>query len=243
MRKRIAWITAVFLVVVAASVVAWSQDEKPGGENRWQGQHPSGMQGRGQFGGPEEHRFRGREFRFGGEGPRGGFEGRRMMGHRGHGGFGGGRGLLGLANNPRVRAYLNLTDAQVTRLHEIGVESEKATIRTRADLELRGIELHELLRADNPDHDVIIGKVQEVSDLRGQMAKQHMETRLTARSVLTPEQIKKVKTFMEGGGRGGPGGPGGERPMDRRGGQGRRPGAPGAPPAPPAHPSNPPATQ
>jgi hypothetical protein len=99
------------------------------------------------------------------------------------------------------------------------------------------------LRADNPDHDAIMRKVQEVSDLRGQMAKQHMETRLTARSVLTPEQIKKIKTFMEGGGRGGPGGPGGERPMDRRGGQGRRPGAPGAPPAPPAHPSNPPATQ
>ena len=166
-----------------------------------------------------------------------------MMGGREGGGFGGGRGLLHMADNPRVRAYLNLTDQQVTSLHQISVESAKASIRTHADLELRRIELHELLRADNPDHDAVMRKVQEVSDLRGQMAKQHMETMFTARNVLTPEQIKKVKAFMEGGGRGGPGGPEGERPTERHGGPGRRPGGPGAPPAPPAHPSNPPAAQ
>jgi Spy/CpxP family protein refolding chaperone len=236
MRQRIAWVTAVFLVVLAASVVAWGQDERLGGENRWQGQHPSGMgmQGPHEFGAQGERGF-------GGEGRPEGFGGHRMMmgGHGGRG-FGGGRGLLRMADNPRVRAYLNLTDQQVTSLHQISVESEKTSIRTRADLELRRIELQELLRADNPDHDAVMRKVQEVSDLRGQMAKQHMETLFTARNVLTPEQITKVKTFMEGGGRGGPGG---ERPTEHRGGPGRRPGAPGAPPAPPAHPSNPPATQ
>ena len=249
MRKRIAWITAVFFVVMAASVVAWGQDQKPDGQNRWQGQHPSGMQGQHKAGGPGEHRFGGEGRRGGFQGRRGGFGGHRMMGQhrrggfRGRGGFGGGGGILGMANNPRVRAALNLTPAQVTRLHEINVESEKASVRTRADLQLRGIELKELMRADNPDKDAIMRKVLEVSDLRGQMAKQRMDTMLTARSVLTPDQIKKVKEFMENrgrGGMGGPGGPGGQRPMERREGQGRRP---GAPPAPPAHPSNPPATQ
>jgi hypothetical protein len=51
-----------------------------------------------------------------------------------------------------VRMFLGLTDEQVGRLHKIGVEAEKASIQTHADLELGHIELRELLRADNPDH-------------------------------------------------------------------------------------------
>ena len=40
-------------------------------------------------------------------------------------------------------------------------------------------------------------KLDEVNALQGKMEKQHVETMLSARSVLTPEQLKKVKTFME----------------------------------------------
>ena len=96
-------------------------------------------------------------------------------------------------------------------------------------MQLRHIELRELLRSDNPDHDAIMRKLDEVNALQGKMEKQRVETMLTARSVLTPEQLKKIKTFMENRG----GGPG-RGPMERRGGMGRPPhpagpgGAPGA---------------
>ena len=112
-------------------------------------------------------------------------------------GFGGGMGLLHMAENPRVRQYLGLTDDQVKRLHGIAVDAEKASIQNRADLELRHLELRELLRADNPDHDAIMQKLDEANALQGKMEKQHVETMLSARGVLTPDQIKKVKTFME----------------------------------------------
>ena len=154
--------------------------------------------------------------------------------------FGGGERLLRMAENPRVRQYLGLTDEQVGRLHKIGVDAEKASVQTRADMELRHIELRELLRADNPDHDAIMQKLDEVNALRGKMEKQRVETMLSARSVLTPDQLKKVKTFMENRGEGG----GLERGhmMERRGNMGHRPGGPGGapggpapkPPAPPA---------
>ena len=64
-------------------------------------------------------------------------------------------------------------------------------------------------------------KLDEVNALRGKMEKQQVETMLSARSVLTPEQLKKVKTFMENRGAGG----GMERGhmMERRGGMGRPP--------------------
>ncbi len=239
MRKLFALGVMGLMVALAAAMVARAQDA-PGGPERWQGP-PAGQH---QFGEGGHHQFgEGGHHQFGMEGREGGFERERMGGQRGRHGF----ALLRLADNPRMRAELNLTDAQVGRLHALAVESEKSSIKTRADLELHGIELRELLRADNPDHDAIMNKVQAISDLRGQMAKQHMETMLTARSVLTPEQLKKMHSLMENrgfGGRGGPGGPEREHMMEHRGGQGRppgRPGAgPGAPATSPAHTTNPP---
>jgi Spy/CpxP family protein refolding chaperone len=147
-----------------------------------------------------------------------------------------------MAENPRVRQALGLTDEQVGRLHTISVEAQKASVQTRADMELRHIELRELMRAENPDQSAIMAKLDEVNALQGKMEKQRVQTMLSARAVLTPEQIKKVKTFMEN--RGAEGGPGREQGMQRRGGMGRpgRPGGPGGapggsapkPPAPPA---------
>jgi Spy/CpxP family protein refolding chaperone len=135
-----------------------------------------------------------------------------------------------MAENPRVRQFLGLTDEQVGRLHKISLDAQKASVQTRADMELRHIELRELLRAENPDHDAIMQKLDEVNALQGKMEKQRVETMLSARSVLTPEQQKKIKTFMENRGAGGPGR--GPMMMDRRGVPPRppvRPGGPGMP--------------
>ena len=94
--------------------------------------------------------------------------------------------------SPRA-PYLGLTDEQVGRLHKIGVEAEKASVQTRADMELRHIELRELMRAENPDHDAIMQKLDEVNALRGKMEKQQVETMLSARGVLTPEQRRRSR--------------------------------------------------
>jgi len=237
MRRILIFGTMALMVLLAGAMVIRA-DDGPEGAPGWQGppqgQHQFGEGGQHQWGGMDHGQF----------GRRGGFGHERRGWQRGGRGFGGGAGLLRLADNPRVREELKLTDDQVSRLHSLAVESEKTSIRTRADLQLRELELRELLRADNPNREAILSKVQEISDLRGQTAKQHMETMLSARSVLTPEQLKKVRSFMENRGRGGPGGPERERMMEHRGAQGRpsgRPaGGPGAPPNPPAHPTYPP---
>jgi Spy/CpxP family protein refolding chaperone len=150
------------------------------------------------------------------------------MGMRGGGrGFGGGGGLLRMAENPRVRTALGLSDEQVARLHKIGVDAQKASVQTRADMQLRRIELRELMRADNPDHDAIMAKLDQINALQGKTEKQRVEMMLSARGVLTAEQLKKLKTFMENRGAGAA--PGGGRMMQRRGGPGR-PGGPGGAP-------------
>jgi len=218
------------MVLLAAAIVTWAEEGAPQGPGPGQGQH--------QFGGGGQREGGGGPGQFGRPGERGmGWQ--RGGGHE----FGGGQRLLRMAENPRVRQFLGLTDEQVGRLHKIGVDSEKVTVQTRADLELRHIELRELMRADNPDHDAIMQKLDEVNALRGKMDKQRVETLLSARSVLTPEQQKKIKTFMENRGFGG-----GEergRMMERHGGQGMPPGHHeghgGSPGGPPPHPQEPPA--
>ena len=221
MRRKMAIGTLALIVLLAAAIVSWAEEGAPQGADPGQGQHQKGVGGERQWGnGP--HRFAG-----GGPGQFGRQGWARGRGERGMGfqrggrhGFGGGEHLLRMAENPRVRQYLGLTDEQVGRLHKIGVDAQKASVETRADMELRHIELRELLRADNPYHDAIMRKLDEVNALQGKMQKQGVETLLSARSVLTPEQQKKVKTFLENRGFGG----GSGRPSGHPGGPGGAPG-------------------
>ena len=105
--------------------------------------------------------------------------------------------LLAMLDNDRMKARLGLTDDQVSRLRQVVVDSEKATIKTRAEMKIRGIELRELLRADKPDQAAVMKKVDEISALRGEMMKQHVSALLSAKTILTPEQQKKIRSFME----------------------------------------------
>ncbi len=191
MRHKIAIATLGFMIFLGAAIVSKAQDAPPPPPDPEQGGpvHP---------GGPHEWGGGPRGFGHdGGEGFRG-HEGFGGWEHGGmHHGFGGGEGLTRLAENPHLRAFLDLTDDQVQRLHQIGVESEKASIQNRADMELKHLELRELLRADNPDHDAIMSKLDEVNATRGKIEKQRMEAMLNARSVLTPDQLKKLKEFRE----------------------------------------------
>ena len=229
MRRMIAWVTLGLLVLFSAAFVAYG-DEDPRGDDPIQGQHQFGEEG--QYGREGQHGFQGRGF--------GGEYGHGRMGWQrgGHREFGGRMSLLRMAENPHVRQTLGLTDEQVSRLHRIAVDSEKASIQTRADLELRHLELRELMRAENPDQAAIMQKLDEVNALRGKMAKARVKTMLDARSVLTPEQIKKVRALMES--RAGERRPEREHRMEHRGGPGHPPSHPeggaGTPSTPPAGP-------
>lgn len=161
-------------------------------------------------------------------GPMGGFgRGPSGMGREGREGL----RLLALLESDQVKAALGLSEQQADRLREIMLNTAKATVKTRADLEVHGIELAEMLRVDKPDHDAVLKKAQEISDLRGQMMKQHLGALLAAKDVLTPEQQKKIRSFI--GGHLAQGAGWGGRPEGRGGPMGRPPRPPAPPQAPP----------
>jgi len=142
--------------------------------------------------------------------------------------------LLAMLENDRVRTELGITDQQADRLRQIAVDTEKFSVKTRAEIVVCSMELHELLRADKPEREAVMKKVQEISDLRGEIMKQHIESLLATKTVLTPEQQKKMRALLEH--RGAP-------RAGRERLQPRPPGTPAGPPEPPAPPPGEPPVQ
>lgn len=154
----------------------------------------------------------------------------------GHGGWGrGGHGrmhgwhnrdfmLARLVNNTEFRDKLGITSDQAAKIRQQTSDFRKAEIRGRADLEVKRLELRDLLAADNPDRSAIDQKLQEISAARLAQEKSAIDYHLAMRSALTPEQHQKLQQMREqfrhrdpDGGHRGPGGQGFHRRGDSQG--------------------------
>jgi len=182
------------------------------------------------------------------EGMRDGFGSRRgamgsgedqgRWGHR-HGGFGwdgrrGGRhfGFARLLNDPSIRQQVGITDEQAATIRKQELDFRKTEIRGRADVEVKRIDLKDLLAADKPDRAAINAKLQEISAAQLSLQKSAIDYRLTMRDAITPAQREKLQQAMRdrwqrGGGRDRAGRQGGGRNGQRGGAA--APGAQGKP--------------
>jgi Spy/CpxP family protein refolding chaperone len=167
--------------------------------------------------------------------------GDRWWGHdgememRGHGqpGF----MLARLVNNPDIREKLGITDDQAAKMRQQTSAFRISEVRSRADVQVKRIELRDLLTADNPDRAAIDSKLEEISAVRLASAKARVDYFFSMKDTLTPEQRQKLKDIMMnhfgGRGHGDFGGPHHPHPMG--------PGQPGNEPAPNGQaPANPP---
>jgi Spy/CpxP family protein refolding chaperone len=110
-----------------------------------------------------------------------------------------------LVNNPEVRKRLGITDEQAAKIRSQASDFRKAEIRNRADLQVKHVELHELLSADKPDRGAIDTKLQEISAVRLAGEKAAIDYRLDMREALTPEQRDKLRQMRQEFHHGGPG--------------------------------------
>ena len=108
-----------------------------------------------------------------------------------------------------------ITDEQVARFHQQNEDFMKSGIQNRATMQVKRMELNDLLRADKPDRAAIDRKLAEVNAAQAASEKANIDHQLAMRSLLTPDQQAKVKEMMQNGqgmgpgrGPGGPGGPG-----------------------------------
>jgi Spy/CpxP family protein refolding chaperone len=105
-------------------------------------------------------------------------------------------------DNPMVRAALGLTDQQADSLRKILVNTEVFTIQTGAGAMVDGIQLKELLREDNPDRAAVMAKGDAISKSVSDLVDHYLDAILSAKKILTPQQQKIIREYMENGGHG-----------------------------------------
>ena len=111
---------------------------------------------------------------------------------------GGGRGPLAEALKG-----LNLTEEQKTKIKEIRKSSKEASKEARDSLKDGHKALKDLMTGDGKKEE-ILSKFDSLQTLRSKMARSRFEMRRAVRDVLTPEQRKSFRAFLEShaGGRG-----------------------------------------
>lgn len=128
-----------------------------------------------------------------------------------------------IVNDPSMREKLGITAAQAAKINQQNADFQKAGIQNRATLQIKHLELNQLMSAEVPDRAAIDRKLQEISAAQLASEEANIHHRLDMKSALTADQQAKLKELMQsrrpGMGPGGPAGPSGGR--GGRGGPGR----------------------
>jgi Spy/CpxP family protein refolding chaperone len=123
---------------------------------------------------------------------------RHRRGGFGRDGRGGGRhfGFARLLNDPSIRQQVGITDEQAATIRKQELDFRKTEIRGRADLDVKRIDLKDLLAADKPDRAAINAKLQEISAAQLSLQKSSIDYRLSMRDAITPAQRDKLRQVM-----------------------------------------------
>lgn len=151
-------------------------------------------------------------------------------------------GLIQMLHNPDLRTRFGITEDQAAKLDAAFLNAAKTSIKDRADLKIRHLELANLMSADKVDRALVDQKIDEISALQTSLMKNRIETQLTLKETLTPDQFNKLREWRRNQGRRMGGewmqmhrgmmrGPNGQG-MGPRGPQSQQPPQPPAPPKP-----------
>ncbi len=127
----------------------------------------------------------------------------------------------GMGGGPWARGWhLNLTPEQAGQLFDLKQKFMNETAELRKNMMVKGAELAQLWKAEQPDDKAILAKVKELSALRAQFMEKAVAQRLAVRKIV-PQAVGPCPMGGPGMGPMGPGfGPLGPGP-----GKGRGPGA------------------
>jgi Spy/CpxP family protein refolding chaperone len=165
---------ALFLIPTLMATSLFAQD--PGAFGGRRGFNAGPQDGPGDFGGMRG-RMRGRGDMRDGAGMRG-------------------MGLSRMLQDPMLRQQLGVSADQAAKIRQQETDFEKTEIRNRADIQVKRLELNELMSADKPDRAAIDGKVAEVGVAQIAMEKATIDNRLNMRDALTPVQRQRLEQIV-----------------------------------------------
>ena len=109
----------------------------------------------------------------------------------------------------RMMNALELSDEQRAQVRALKLTQRKTNIGQRSQVELKKVELQELLTGAEPNLRQVESKLREMADIRIEVRMSHIRTHQQVRTLLTDEQKVKFDKFKHrmGMGRQGMGGP------------------------------------
>ncbi len=105
-------------------------------------------------------------------------------------------GLGQLLSDPDVRQQLGVTAAQAAKIRQQESDFQKTEIRNRAELQIKRMDLEDLLSADKPDRSAIESKLQEIGAAQIALEKSAINNWLTMQEALTPAQFQKLEQMV-----------------------------------------------
>jgi Spy/CpxP family protein refolding chaperone len=106
-------------------------------------------------------------------------------------GMGPGAGM-GMACDPVKMQELGLTPEQQRKMADIHEHMQRQVIQIEADLRIAQLDMQKLMQAESPDRAQIEAQIDRIAGLEAAMKKARIATQLEARSLLTPEQVRKM---------------------------------------------------
>jgi len=98
----------------------------------------------------------------------------------------------------RHQKELGLSAQQVSSLQQMGLDTRRAFIKRRADVQLAELDLSSLLKAEPVDMGGVEAKVREIERLKSDGIIAGIRTNEATKAQLTPEQREQFKALREG---------------------------------------------
>lgn len=127
-----------------------------------------------------------------GRGGRGGGQGGMNCGMKG--GRDGGA-AFGIWHNPQAVQNLGLSAEQVKKLKEAEFAAREKQLPLNAELDSLRLKMDQAFAAEPVDEKAVLELTEKISAVKGKMAVQRTEAKLTMSKILTPEQLDKMKTM------------------------------------------------
>ena len=105
-------------------------------------------------------------------------------------------GLGDLLSDPDVRQQLGVTAAQAAKIEQQESGFVNTQIRSTAELQIKRMELDDLVTAEKPDRAAIDSKLKEISAAQTALEKSDIDTFLAAQETLTPVQRQKLQQII-----------------------------------------------
>jgi Spy/CpxP family protein refolding chaperone len=102
---------------------------------------------------------------------------------------------LGIWQHPKIVQKLELTDEQVEGLKKADFAHREKSLESKSKLDALHLELEKLFAAKSVDEAKVLEVAQKISDLKGKLFVQRIESRLAVAKLLTADQVGKLKMF------------------------------------------------